>query len=217
MFNNVDGELAVAIAQGIGVTPPVSSGGSGVTASSPAVSQANTVKCAATRKIGVLLENGYNSAELMQVLEAMKSAGVTAEIISKNLGLIASVDGKQIQADKNYLNSGSIHYDAVYIPGGQESVSSLMQQGDSLHFINEAFKHAKPIGATNEAVNLLTVSQIPGVSTAGATGQGQVVSELGVVTERGSSDMANFNQAFTAAIAEHRHWGRSQVKDMIPA
>ncbi|GAB6180922.1 hypothetical protein JCM14036_22410 [Desulfotomaculum defluvii] len=42
-----------------------------------------------------------------------------------------------------------------------------MKQGDAIHFVNEAFKHAKAIGATNEGVDLLTASQIQGVPTAG--------------------------------------------------
>ena len=217
MFNNVDGQLATEIALGIGVTPPTTPGGTGVTASSPAVSQANTVKLAATRKIGVLVEPGFDSNELMQVLAAMKSAGVTAEIVSKNLGLITSSDGKQLQADKNYLTTGSINYDAVYIPGGQKSVQQLMQQGDSVHFVNEAFKHAKAIGATNEAVDLLTLSQIQGVNTAEPGTQGQVSNELGVVTVRNAKDLAAFTQALIASIAEHRHWGRIPKKDMVPA
>ncbi|HYF80192.1 MAG TPA: catalase, partial [Symbiobacteriaceae bacterium] len=88
MFNNVDGELARQIAMGIGVAPPTTPGGSGVTASSPAVSQANTTKDARTRKVAILADNGFNFPEVVQVMGALKDAGVQAEIISKNRGMI---------------------------------------------------------------------------------------------------------------------------------
>lgn len=223
MFNNVDGQLAVQIAQGIGANPPANLGGTGVTASSPAVSQENTPKTARTRKVAVLLENGYNFPETTQVMEALKSAGVHTEIVSKNLGMVTSVDGQQLEVNKNYLSAGSINYDAVYVAGGRQNVDTLINQGDSLHFVNEAFKHAKAIGASNEGVDLLAASQIQGVKLADPQTYAQLVSEMGVVTIRNAADMGNadqesyFSNEFIKAIAQHRHWIRQGQKEMIPA
>lgn len=223
MFNNVDGQLAVQIAQGIGANPPANPSGTGVTSSSPAVSQENTPKTAQTRKVAILLENGYNFPEVNQVMNALKSAGVQTEIISKNLGMVTSLDGQQSEVNKNYLSAGSINYDAVYVAGGRQNVDTLINQGDSVHFINEAFKHAKAIGASNEGVDLLAVSQIQGVKLAGPETFAQLVSDLGVVTIRNAADMGNanqesyFSQQFIQAIAQHRHWVRQNQKEMIPA
>lgn len=217
MFNNVDGQLAAQIAIGIGVNPPAQPGGTGVTTTSPAVSQANTIKSVRTRKVAILAENGFNYPEITQVTEALKAAGVQYEIISKNLGMISSVDGKQMEVNKNYVTTGSILYDAVYITGGRYSVDSLLKQGDAIHFINEAFKHAKAIGATNEGIDLLNASQIQGVPTAGPDTSAQLVNELGVVTIRNASDMGYFSEKFIEAIAQHRHWIRQSQKDSVPA
>lgn len=217
MFNNVDGQLAIQIATGIGAMPPTTPGGSGITASSPAVSQENTIKVPQTRKVAVLLENGFNSTELSQVINSLKDAGIQADIISKNLGMLTGHDNHQAMVDKIYLNAGSIMYDAVYIPGGRQHIDNLITQGDALHFVNEAFKHAKTLGASNEAVDLFDASSIHGVSTAIPESQGQVVSSLGVVTTRNSSDMSSFAQEFINGIAQHRHWMRQSLKDMVPA
>ena len=217
MFNNVDGQLAVQIAQGIGATPPSSPGGTGVTASSPAVSQENTIFSAKTRRVAILMENGYNFPEVTQVIEALQGAGIHTEIVSKNLGMITSVDGQQLEAGKNYSTTASIMYDAVYVPGGRQNVDTLMTQGDSLHFVNEAFKHAKAVGATNEGVDLLQASQIQGVAMAGTETQAQLVSELGLVTIRNAADMGYFCEEFIDAIAQHRHWARQTQKEMVPA
>ncbi|MDW7674819.1 MAG: DJ-1/PfpI family protein, partial [Bacillota bacterium] len=223
MFNKVDGQLAKEIAKGIGAKAPSTPGGTGVTDSSPAVSQENTHKCPKTRKVAILVENGFNFPELSQVQEALKAAGVSADIISQNLGMLTSVDGKQIEVTKNYHTGGSIMYDALYITGGRQCVDLLLTQGDAVHFVNEAFKHAKPIGATNEAVELLESSQIQGVKLAGKETVAQLCSDLGVVSIRNAADMGKydqqgyFSQEFINAIAQHRHWGRQELKKMVPA
>lgn len=217
MFNNVDGQLAVKIAEGIGATPPSVPGGTDVTANSPALSQENTIKSAQTRKVAVLLDNGFNHQEVSSVMEALKNSGIHTEVISKNLGILTSAEGQQLEVGKNFVTTGSIKYDAVYVPGGQSSIDSLTKQGDALHFINEAFKHAKAIGATNEGVDLLATSSTKGVAMAGSENQTQPVTELGVVTIRSSNDLKAFNDEFIKAIAQHRHWGRQSNKDMVPA
>lgn len=217
MFNNVDGQLAVQIAVGIGATPPANPGGTGVTASSPAVSQENTIREARTRKVAILMDHGFNFPEVTQVMEALKSAGVHSEIISKYQGMLTSVDGRQMEVNKSYVSAGSIMYDAVYVTGGRQSVDTLLTKGDALHFVNEAFKHAKAIGATNEGVDLLEISQIRGAALAGVETHAELVSELGVVSIRNAADMGYFSQKFIEAIAQHRHWIRQSQKDMVPA
>ncbi|KJS21485.1 MAG: hydroperoxidase [Clostridiaceae bacterium BRH_c20a] len=217
MFNNVNSQLAIEIAKGVGGTPPITPGGTGVTASSPAVSQENTIKVPQTRKVAILAENGFNCTEIVKFMEAMEDVGITTEIISTSLGQITSVSGMELEVSKHYHSAGSIMYDAVYITGGRQSVDSLITNGDSLHFVNEAFKHAKPIGATNEGVDLLKASAIQGVKIAGTDNQGQLTTELGVVTIQNSTDLTSFNQGFINAVAQHRHWGRQNLKKMVPA
>lgn len=216
MFNNVDGQLAAKIAEGIGATPPKDPGGTGVTESSPAVSQKNTVMSAKTRSVAVLIENGFNYTELSQVMEQLKGAGMYVKLVSKNLGMITSVEGQELEVDKNWLTTASVQYDAIYVCGGQQSVNSLKSQGDALHFINEAFKHCKTIGATNEGVELLNESNIKGVETADPQKKDKVINKLGVVTVY-AAETDEFCQEFINAVSQHRHWGRQAQKDMVPA
>jgi catalase len=41
------------------------------------------------------------------------------------------------------------------VPGGADSVAALSQSGDALHFIAEAYKHAKPVAASGEGRDLI--------------------------------------------------------------
>lgn len=100
-------------------------------------------------------------------------------------------------------------FDAVFVPGGQESVTALAAQGDARHFINEAFKHCKPIAAAGEGVRLLTSSDLAGVALADGATSG-IVSEHGVVSSRNGADAGSLAQSFIEAIAAHRHWGRTE-------
>jgi catalase len=114
-------------------------------------------------------------------------------------------------------------YDAVFVPGGAASVAALSSEGDAIAFVNEAFRHAKPIGASAEGVDLLLASSIKGVTYAGpgAAGSGTggssaVVSDKGVVTVRDASDLGDFTRELVRAIMQHRHWNR-ELKDQVPA
>ena len=62
--------------------------------------------------------------------------------------------------DKNFISVSSVLYDAVYVPGGEKNVDALAHQGYVINFINEAFKHCKPIAASGEAVALLQQTSI---------------------------------------------------------
>jgi catalase len=208
MFNNVDGELARQIAMGIGVNPPSVSGGTGVTDSSPAVSQENTITGARTRKVAIIADNGFNFNEVIQVKTVLEGAGIHVDIISKNLGMISSIEGQQLEVNKSFATSGSIMYDALYIAGGQQSIANLMMYKETKDFVNDSFVHAKAIGATNEGIDLLTSSEVKNVITAGPETQAQVFTDMGIVTIRNATDLSAFCQEFINAISLHRHWMR---------
>ncbi|HZK35237.1 MAG TPA: catalase [Bacillota bacterium] len=217
MFSNVDGDLAEKIATGIGAAPPAEKFLMDTSASSPALSQLNTPKSAKSRKVAILIENGFNHTELSQVMTLLKSGGVNTEVISSNIGIVTSAEGKELEAMRNYITGSSVKYDAVYIPGGQKSVDAMINQSDSLYFVNETFKHVKTLAASNEGVDLLAASTIKGVALAGPDTESDLLTELGVVTIRNATDMTLFVQEFIKNISEHRHWARENKKNMTPA
>lgn len=209
MFNQVAPELAGKIASGIGANPPAEPGGTGVTAASAAVSQANTIKLPLTRKVAVLAADGFCYQGLNQVVDLLLNAGVTADIVSSRLGMLAAKDGKQMEAVKDFTTANAVLYDAVYVPGGAESIRSLLTTPDARDFINEAYKHAKPIAAADEGVDLLQASDAARARLAPPDSAGQLHAGQGVVTVRAASDWRSFGEEFVQAIAMHRHWERA--------
>ena len=220
LFNNVDGELASQIAKGVGVPVPEQKGGIELTKESPNVSQErmehNVKNSTKSRKIAILAADGYNYQELSQVKQSLEGAGANTHLISKFLGMLKSSGGEELEVIKNYLTAASVMYDAIYVPGGKKSIETMKMQGDAIHFINEAFKHCKPLGATGEGIELFKASDLPDIKFAGQKSGEKVVSDKGVVTCRNGGGTSSFNEAFIAAIANHRHWGREK-KEQVPA
>mgnify|MGYP005834510135 CR=1 FL=1 len=216
LINNVDGDLAIRIAEGIGVPPPAEKGASSGTKKSPNLSQEMTVKdTIKSRKVAILAMEGYNHDEVMLVKQALKDSGAHPQIISQFLGMVKSTDGREMEVDKSYITTTSVVYDAVYIPGGKHA-ETLKNQGYALHFVNEAFKHCKPIGAVGEGIELLKASDIKGVTFADAGTGGEAVTEMGVVTCGSQGNVNSFAEQFKTAIAQHRHWDREK-KEQVPA
>ena len=114
--------------------------------------------------------------------------------------------------DKNFVSASSVLYDGVYVPGGGKSINALTHQGYVIDFINEAYKHCKPIAASGEAVALL---QQTGIDAKLATAK-DVISDLGVVTSQ-AAPTSQFTQTFISAIALHRHWTREKTETIPPS
>ncbi|MEW2353716.1 catalase [Spirillospora sp. NPDC029432] len=210
-LNHVDHELAVQVAKGIGVAPPVSAKTPNHGRTSPALSQANAPKDSVKgRKVAVLVADGVDSGAVAAVGEALVDAGAVYEILAAAEGAVQSANGGQVEITKAMNTMASVLYDAVVVPGGAESVRALKADGLAVHYVAEAFKHGKAIGVVDEGVELLERAGIRGVDVATEG----VLSDRGVVSRRGGSG-ADFPGQLIKAIAAHRHWDRDT--DSVPA
>jgi catalase len=216
LFNNVDNELAKTIALGVGANEPEPVERHMPKPSmSKALSLENTAKNSiATRKVAVLAMDGFSDEDLAAVKVALAAEGARVEVVSQFLSPIKSVNGKQLIPDKNLISVSSVLYDAVYIPGGEESIEAINDQGAMVIFIEEAYKHCKPIAATSEGVNLLAELGLVDSEAAG-TKSNQIINELGVVALM-SKPNAGFTKAFVDAMKMHRFWEREN-DESIPA
>ncbi|OIK03414.1 catalase HPII [Bacillus sp. MUM 13] len=204
MFSNVDDYLAEQIAKGIGAKVPANSKASSVSESSPALSQLHTVKSPATRKAAILAADGFNYEEIKSLKDSLKKAGVTAVVISENLGMIKSSDGQELEVNQTFLTSDSVLFDAVYAAGGQESAERLKTVKEAAAFLKDAYSHYKTVGAANEGTDLLAFAGIEIVSPESK----EPLSVPGVIASRNAEDLAGLNKQFIEGIAQHRHWDR---------
>jgi len=179
---------------------------------SAALSMANTVKDSIrSRVIAILAADGVNADSLLAMRDALIAAGAKADIIAPKLGVITAEDDTTIEVNQSLLTAASVCYDAVYVPGGSNSVATLEAEPDAVHFLNEAYKHCKAIAADADARQVLEATyfrkKLPKDSDK------ETVLEEGVVVG-GNTD--TLSGKFIAAIAQHRFWEREKARK-VPA
>lgn len=189
MFANVDKGMACAIAKNIDVNPPKKSHVS-VTKSSPALSEANTPHYAYTQKVAVLIGNGFNGKEVMNVLNQLQQYGVFIDIVSENLGPVIGFDGIKIEVNKTFVSTYPVLFDSLYVVGGSSEKEAKLNQ-DIMVFLDEAYKHYKPIGIATTGKSYLKTSEHNNLA--------------GVIFAEKNPD---FGKEFIAAVAQQRFWNR---------
>ncbi len=156
-----------------------------------------------TRKIAVLLADGFDDADVAEMNKALLTAGAMPKTVAPRLGVVTGVSGAALKVDFSFLTGSSVLFDAVYIPGGDASVAALTQNSDAREFVSEAYKHCKALAARGAGVEFLKASLASQLN--GAKSEPSVTA--GVVAGRDVA-IGRVAKTFIADIAKHRHWER---------
>ena len=151
----------------------------------------------ATRRIAILIADGYDAIAFNGVIAALKAAHAFPFVIGpKRQPVFAEgepKDGKGVQPDHHFEGMRSTMFDSVFIPGGSH-IATLKKQGRVVHWVREAFGHLKAIGATGEAVELVKLAcGVEGMQFS-SQGSGEVVSSYGVVTAATTPKSESFKE-----------------------
>jgi catalase len=152
-----------------------------------------------TRQIAILATDGADVAAIGEFMKTFMDQGAQTAIIATHLGTIKGQDGTQILVNWTFQSTSSALFDAVYVAAGAQSVSKLKQDFDAVRFVNEAFRHCKPLAASAEGVELLQAAAYPGAEG--------ILAADGVVTSA-DTDVAGLAQKFAEAIKQHRFFSR---------
>ena len=120
------------------------------------------------RKVAVLAGEGVDAAQLAAIKARLESEEALMELIAPRAGLVADSAGKPQKVDRAAPNAPSVAYDAVIVPGG---VAGASKNGLAIGFLNEAFRHGKPIAAIGDGSALLDAASFP------ATAEGVVIGD----------------------------------------
>jgi catalase len=224
-LNQVDHELATRVAGNLGLDGPGDAERPNHGKRSPALSQATQTRSVATRRVAVLAADGVDAATLESVTGPLTEQGAVCEILAPHDGQLATAAGGDLPVDRYVMTMSSVLYDAVLVAGGDQGVDALLGNGEAVHYISEAYKHAKPVAAIGAGVRVLQKAPMPGARFAERPEHG-VVAEAGVVTvvpdsasepsgDGSVSGLGGFVSAFADAIAQHRHFDRQIA--LVPA
>jgi catalase len=175
--------------------------------SSAALSMAGTVKnTIATRKVAILAADGVKASSIKAMKASLESKGAMVEIVAPRLGSLQSEEKTAIPIDKSLLTTASVLYDAVYIPGGDKSITTLSADGDAIYFLNEMFKHCKAIAADEDAVKIFD-------QTFFKQSIKNKMEDKAIIINAKPATLA---KDFINAIAQHRFWEREKPAS-VPA
>lgn len=179
---------------------------------SAALSMANSPKDSIkTRKIAFLAADGVDSNSLNTVKAALEAEGAIVEVIAPRLNYVLSTTDEEIHVHHSFLTAASVLYDAVFVPGGTNSVATVEADADAVHFLNEAFKHCKAIAADAGAMQVIEATYFAKKIPAEFSDESVLLD--GIVI---SDDPATLARQFITAIAQHRFWEREKPRK-IPA
>jgi catalase len=158
----------------------------------------NTIK---TRKIAVLLADGFDDKEVGEMNKALLAAGAAPKTVAPRMGVVTGINGTELKADFSFLTGSSVLFDAVFVPGGNASVDAINADPAASEFVSEAYKHCKTIAASGAGADFVKRA----LAIAFETNEEQE----GIITNR-EAPIREIAVAFIDAIAAHRHWTREK-------
>lgn len=216
LFNEVDHEMATAIADKIGIPPPPAVKPPPPTnpAKSPPLSQEfySPKDTIASRKVAILIADGFDDESVKLIKTVLTEGGAMPVLVAPARGAVKGASGKEETAEQSFSTAKSTIFDAVYVPGGQ-SAEKLGKMGVAVHFVNEAMFHFKPVAASGVGVKLLSLQ----CASAGikVSDNNKELSDQGIVTQHERGEHWGFQTQFVEAIKQHRFFTRDV--SMIPA
>jgi len=181
------------------------------------------------KKIGILVEAGFEDSELMVPLEAMKKAGARVVVIGNDLKQL--YQGKrgnaEIKADITADRVRADQFDAIIVPGGYAPDRMRLHQ-PMIALVNKAHRLGKIIAAICHGPQLLISAGIvrgrrltswPSITidlrNAGAHWVNEpVVIDRNIITSRKPADLPVFNKAIKEALTQVN--GNTNGKATIP-
>ncbi|WP_028241079.1 catalase HPII [Stutzerimonas azotifigens] len=201
---NIDLELARRVAENLGLPAPTAPSRptkAPTPAASPALSLLNRLTgTIRSRKVAILVADGVDGQAVDAFKRKLAEQGAMAKLIGPSPAPVTTADGQTLVTDAAMDGMPSIAFDAVFVPGGAQSVEAMSGSGEAKHYLLEAYKHLKPIALVGEA------RQLPVA--------------LGLQADAGlvdGDDVAAVFGPFAQALAQHRIWAREAVAKGIPA
>jgi catalase len=132
---------------------------------SPALSMDKPPPLVKGRKIAILVADGVVREEVQAIAGALTTAGHVPELIGPTAGAVIDATGNPLSVNRAAPNAPSVIYDAAVVPSGARP--ALMAMTLIHRFLDESYRHGKPISVAIDAAPLLDVIGVaegPGVT-----------------------------------------------------
>jgi protease I len=174
-----------------------------------------------SQKIAILATDGFEQAELVEPVNALRAAGAIVQIIAPQRGEIQGMNhhekGDKTKVDLELSSAKAEDFDALVLPGGVANPDTLRVNKEAIAFIKRFVTAGKPIAAIchgpwtlieADAVRGKKLTSWPSLHTdlknAGAQWVDQeVVIDGSLITSRKPDDLPAFNREFIKVLEQH--------------
>jgi catalase len=153
-----------------------------------------------TRRIGILVAEGVDTAAAMAVHTRLVSEGASPRYIGPRLGSVTGENEESIEVEVTLETMPSVLLDAIVVPGGDAAANTLGKIGQAAEFIVNAYRHCKPIFAIGAGCALVENAGVPRKLPSGEPDSGLLLVD--------DDEVESALPAFVQAIAKHRHNAR---------
>jgi len=227
---DIDFELATSVAEMVGTKMPSKSKITNAGYTSAALSQTYfTPKTPTieTRRIAILIPEGYDSAVYETVKGALETARAFVFTIGPKRSKVTSDKSTTVTPEHHLEGQRSTLFDSIFVCPSGASAHPFSSNGRALQWIVEAFGHCKAIGAVGNAANVArTAIGLPKIEI--AEGRNEVKDCYGVVTATSiptgkqnisiKQNAKDFLGLYAFGISQHRNFQREMdgLTDMVP-
>src|SRR5690606_5866323 len=193
------------------------SGGGSNSARSPAM---DYDKPLAGKTVALLVANGFAEEEMTETQRALTALGATPKVVSSEIGLVngwhEGTWGHNFYVEVKPGGVLPSQYDALLVPGGERSITSLLENAHARRIVKGMGDMGTPVGMVSDAVQLLARAEVGGGRTvtgdesqrealeaAGATWTEEPVAIDGrLITSAGGEHLRAFIDALLASLQE---------------
>jgi catalase len=208
-LRNVSEDLAGQVARGLGISlMPAAMPRALAKPSKPEVTRSPALSLTARpgdgsiagRKIALLVAPGVVADSLKKLHAALIAEGAVPRWVAPRLGLIATTESGDLQADASLENEPGFLFDALVLPDGEQAVKALARDALTMEFIRDQYRHCKSMLVFGASEALLVQAGVPLQLPDGQADPGLVMP----ATAKGP-DVDAAISTFIKAIARHRH------------
>jgi len=163
---NVHDKLAAAVAEGLGMELPDASEPAmpvrtDLPESPPLSILKNGPQSFAGRKLGILISDGADAAQIEALQSAAEAAGAVTVLVGPRVGSVKLSDGSVTEADEKIDGGPSVLFDATAILVSTDGAATLAKMHAAKTWVADAYEYGKFILCSAEAGPLLKAAGLP--------------------------------------------------------
>ena len=144
--------------------------------------------------VSLLAADGVSLKSVKEICEALHEEGIHPQIIAPHMGSVTTEEGEDLPVDGTLSGTPSVLFDSVIVPEGEQSIATLLKDGDAKYHLRQAYRHLKAIGLPGNAKAMLEAASLP-----------QDMDDAGLLMPK---DTKSLMLPFITAMKQHRVWSR---------